>query len=273
METFKSCIILGVSIEADTKLYVLHEILTMIKMQYSDCKVFIGINYGCNHLVEAIIDSYELNSTYERLLDQSLHTASDDSAYQLALKLFYADPTRYDVCWFVHTKGGFNSRDVERHTYIHDFFGRRDQIESKFQNHEYLGVYGYRAGEYWIDHSNPVEPHITNSFMHALWSTEPVIDDFTCEFCHVIIVETMFALNAKLMYKFLDRYSNFFDTKLRRYFFECEISNFLSTRSGYYQGLVKGNWATGASMQPMIDEWISKNQLTYLETYKQTVGL
>jgi len=273
METFKSCIILGVSIEADTKLYVLHEILTMIKLQYSDCKVFIGINYGCNNLVETIIDSYGLDSTYERLLDQSLHTGSDDSAYQLALKLFYADPTQYDVCWFVHTKGGFNSRDVERHTYINDFFSRRNEIETKFQKHEYLGVYGYRAGEYWVDKTNPVAPHITNSFMRALWSDEPIIDDFTCEFCHVIIVETMFALNAKLMYKFLNRYSNFFDTKLRRYFFECEISNFLSTRSGYYQGIVKGNWSNGLSMQPMINEWISKNQLAHLETYKQTVSL
>jgi hypothetical protein len=84
----------------------------------------------------------------------------------------------------------------------------------------------------------------------------------------------MFALNASLMYRFLDRYNEeFFTSKLRRYFFETEISNLLSSRSGYYQGIVTGNWATGASMDPIIDQWVQENQLIHLENYKNLIKL
>jgi len=271
MET-KSCVIFGVSVQNEDKLYVLHDFLRLIKSKYIDCKVFVGINYNNHPDIETIIDSYNLDVVYERLQDDSMYTGSDDSAYQLALKLFYADPVRYDVCWFMHTKGGFNGRDVERKLYIEEFFAKRLFIESKFAQLPNLGVYGYRAGEYWVDSTNPVDPHITNKFMEAFWN-EGSIDNFNYSFCKAIIVETMFALNASLMYKFLDTYKEFFDTKLRRYFFECEITNFLTSRSGYYPAIMTGNWATGANMDPIIDEWIKENQLTHLQQYKNLIRI
>lgn len=268
----KSCVIFGVSIQSEDKLYVLHDFLRLIKTKYSDCKVFVGINYDNHPDIEKIIDLYNLNVEYDRIQDENMYTGSDDSAYQLALKLFYTDPTRYDVCWFMHTKGGFNGRDVERKLYIDEFFAKRLFIESKFEQLSKLGVYGYRAGEYWVDSTNPVDPHITNKFMEAFWN-EGSIDNFNYSFCKAIIVETMFALNASLMYKFLDTYKEFFDIKLRRYFFECEITNFLTSRSGYYPAIMTGNWATNASMDPIIDEWIEENQLTHLQQYKNLIRI
>lgn len=269
----KACIIFGVSVQHEERLNVLHDFLRLIKIQYNDCKVFVGINYGMHPSIESIIESYNLDVVYERVIDESMYTGSDDSAYQLALKLFYANPIKYDICWFMHTKGGFNDRYVERNLYINEFYSKRMLIEDKFSKYPYLGVYGFRAGEYWVDSSNPVDPHITNQFMKAFWD-EGQIDNFNCSFCKVIIIETMFALNATLMYKFLDTYPEFFTTKLRRYFFECEITNFLSTRSGYYPGIIMpGNWATGASMDPIIDNWIRENELTYLQEYKNLISL
>jgi hypothetical protein len=269
----KSCVVFAISIDHGDMLYVLHEFVMLLKYRFSDCKIFVGINYNSHPDVEVILNQSGLDIVMDRLTDSYLHTASDDSAYQLALKLFYADPVRYDIAWFIHTKGGFNGRDVERKFYFHEFFSKRDAIEQKFNELEHLGVYGYRAGEFWVDHSNPVGPHITNDFMRAFWHEGPK-DDFTCSLSKAIIVETMFALNASLMYRFLDRYNEeFFTSKLRRYFFETEISNLLSSRSGYYQGIVTGNWATGASMDPIIDQWVQENQLIHLENYKNLIKL
>jgi len=267
MHKIKSCIIFSISIVRDDKLYVLREYLQLIKDLYSECKVFIGINYGSHADIETIIDSYNLNTVYARLTEHYMYTGSDDSAYQIALKLFYQDPTCYDVCWFMHTKGGFNERTVERELYIDKFFTKKDFIESKFAQLTELGVFGYRAGEYWSDPLNPVEPHITNNFMRAFWS-DYKIDNFNYTFCKMIIVETMFALRASLLYSFLNTYPEFFYTKLRKYFFECEITNFLSTRSGYFPAILKGNIFTEASMDPLVDEWIADNNLNHLSKYK-----
>jgi hypothetical protein len=269
----KSCVIFAVSINREDKLYVLHDFLRLIKSKYDDCKVFIGINYD-NHIdIENIIDSYNLNTVYERLHDGSKYTASDDSAYQLALKLFYADPIRYDVCWFMHTKGGFNERDVQRKLYIENFYENRLFIESKFSQLPKLGVYGYRAINYFEDPNNPVRPYITNKFMEALWNKGP-IDNFSCSICKILIIETMFALNASLIYKFLDSYSEeFFNIKLRHFFFECEMTNFLATRSGYYPAIMRGHLMTEANMDPIIDEWIEENQLTHLQEYKNLIKI
>lgn len=269
----KSCVIFAVSVQKEERLYVLHEFMQLIKMYYSDCKIFIGINYGMHPDIESIIDSYELNVLYKRLSESSMYTASDDSAYQVALKLFYDDPVKYDVCWFMHTKGAFNERPTERGLYINNFYTKRLSIEDKFANLEHLGVYGYRAIDYHgIDPNNPVEPHITNRFMKAFWS-ESNIDNFNARICNVIIIETMFALKASLIYKFLDTYPEFFDTVIRMFFFECEISNFLSTRSGYYPAIVTGNAFTGMKMDAVINKWIADNQLTHLQEYNNLIKL
>jgi hypothetical protein len=273
MET-KSCVIFGVSVQNEDKLYVLHDFLRLIKNNYNDCKVFIGINYDMHTDIESIIDSYDLNVVYERLQDATKYTATDDSAYQLALKLFYADPNRYNVCWFMHTKGGFHERDVERKLYIENFYTKRLFIESKFAQLPKLGVYGYRAivnqGE---DPNNPVGPYITNRFMEAFWKSSP-IDNFDYSICKTMIVETMFALNASLMYKFLDTYNEeFFNTTLRQFFFECEVTNFLASRSGYYPAIMAGHMQHGSSMDPIIDTWIEENQLTHLREYKNLIRI
>jgi hypothetical protein len=34
-----------------------------------------------------------------------------------------------------------------------------------------------------------------------------------------------------------------------------------------------GNWATGANMDPIIDQWINENQLTHLQYYKNLIRI
>jgi len=232
----KSCVVFAVSIDREDRLYVLTEFLDMIKHRYSDCDVYIGINYGSHDKIESIIESYNLNAVYKRLLDPFFHTKSDDSAYQIALSLLHESKKIYDVCWFVHTKGGFNEREAQRKLYIDDFYSRRDYIENKFAELPYLGVYGYRSGVYWVDHTNPVGPHITNSFMRNIWLNKND-SEFKYDHCNVIIIETMFAIREKLIYDFLSKYQDFFTSRLRMFFFECEVSNLIS--SGSIQQLLK----------------------------------
>jgi len=263
----KSCVVFAISVDSEDRLFVVTEFLDMIKARYSDCDVYIGINYGSHDKIESIIESYNLNAKYRRLTDPFFHTRSDDSAYQIALSLLHESKKTYDVCWFVHTKGGFNGREEQRKLYIEDFYSRRDYIESKFGQLPHLGVFGYRSGVYWVDHTNPVQPHITNSFMRNIWSEEKN-SEFKYDLCKVIIIETMFALRGELIHNFLNKYEDFFTSKLRMFFFECEISNLLSSKQGYYQGLVdKRNWATKESMKPLFDEWIETNKLYHLKNY------
>lgn len=263
----KSCFILAVTLHKKEKLYVLHEILQMIKNKFFDTKVFIGINYGSIDEIETVIESYGINAEYRRLTDEKFYCKSDASAYQIALELMKSDPEKYDICWFMHTKGAFNDRDVERRLYINEFYNKRDFVEKKFELYEHLGVYGYRAGEFFIDPNNPVDK--SDNFMKMLWDNE-VVDDFKFTFSKIILIETMFCMRAKLIYKFLEMYPNFFTTPLRSYFFECEFANFIPTRLGYYQGVILGpkNWFNGNDMQHLLDNWIEENSLNHLADYK-----
>lgn len=263
----KTCFILAVTLHKKQKLYVLKEILEMIKDKFYDTKVFIGINYGSIEEVEPLIDSYGMNVTYRRLTEEKFYCKSDASAYQIALELMYSDSTKYDVCWFMHTKGAFNDRDTERRLYINEFYSKRNLIEKKFELYDYLGVYGYRAGEFFIDPNNPVDK--SDNFVKMLWDNE-VIENFKYTFSKVILIETMFCMRGKLIYDFLNLYPNFFTTPLRSYFFECEFANFIPTRQGYYQGIILGakNWFNGTDMQHHLDSWIDENKLIHLSDYK-----
>jgi hypothetical protein len=262
----KNCFILAATIQSEDKLYVLTEILNTIKLHFSDCKIFVGINYDSLPQIESMIDSYNLDCTYSRLTDEGLYSYGDESAYQVALNLMINDGEVFDLCWFMHTKGGHNNRDFERGLYLNNFFTKRSEINAKFEANEYLGSYGYRCMPFGLDPNNPVD--LSDNFMYDFWNSSPS-NLFKYSHCPVLLIETIFCMRASLVYKFIEVYPNFLHTKLRKYFFECEFCNFLPTRLGFTIDSETDltDIFTEKSLIPLVNDWIETNNLTYINKH------
>jgi hypothetical protein len=269
-----SCVLFAAGVNADDKLYVLHEYVEMLQQNFSDCDIYAGINLDANHSTESILEDSGLQITYERLQDEIFHVTSDASSFQVALKLMMQSQKKYDVVWFVHTKGGHNSRDSIRQLYMDGFFPKRKYIETKFAELEYLGVFGYRAGHYnWNNEENDKCLSISDRLIRDVWdgvSTE--VMPYT--FCKYIVIETMFAMNAEILYKYLEAYPEFFETPINRFptgrwFIELELCNIIPTRMGYYP-VVFYDYHDGfkKDLQFTIDNWIEENKLDHLQEYK-----
>lgn len=275
----KSCILFSISIESEEKLYVLQEYLQTFKTYFSDCRFYIGINYGSHPSIENIISSYNLNTKIERVVDKNFHVSSDASGYQKCLQMLKNDTEHYDICWFAHTKGGFNGRDEQRNLYLENFFPRRIQIENIFDKFPSLGVVGYRCGGYmWHNHQNNKCLQNQERFIRDIWGEEST-ELFKYTFCELIIIETMFAMNAEILYKFLEKYPEFLYNPLNtiptaQWIIELELANIVPTRMGYFPlVLSKENWMNGGSLKneidSWIDNWIKKNNLHDLNHYKE----
>lgn len=270
----KSCVLFAISINDESKLYVLTEYLEMLQEYFSDCDIFAGINFDSNSKIEHILDNSKLNIVHKRLIDESFHVNSDTSAYQLAIKMMVESEIIYDVIWFVHTKGGFNGRDTERQLYLTKFFPQRKYIETKFNKLDYLGVFGYRAGHYnWNNETNDKCLGIEDRLIRDIWDGIPT-KIFPYTFCKYIIIETMFAMRGKILYDYLEEYTEFFETRINKFptgqwFIELELCNIIPTRMGYYPVVFNDYDNTlRADLQFTIDNWIDENKLHHLSDYK-----
>lgn len=270
----KSCVLFACGINSDNKLYVLQEYVDMLTKQFSDCDIYAGINFGSSVQTEHILESAGLNITYERLIDEKFHVTSDASSFQLAMKLMINSGQTYDVVWFVHTKGGHNSRDSIRQLYIQNFFPKRHYIERKFSELEHLGVFGYRAGHYnWNNEITDKCLGVSHRIIRDIWD-DARIEALPYKFCKYIVIETMFAMKAEILYKYLEAYPDFFDTPINmfptgRWFIELELCNIIPTRMGYYPVVFDDYHHTfRKSLQYTIDNWIEENKLEHLKNYK-----
>lgn len=276
----KSCVLLSVGVESEDKLYVLRECLDTLKSYFFDSKVFVGINCKAHADIERIVDEYNLNCQTARLVDESMYVAGDPSSFQLALRMMNESVEKYDVVWFMHTKGGHNARNEERRLYLTEFFPKRNYIEEKFKELEKLGVLGYRAVYYnWNDHEHHFKIRgslYDDRFVKDLWNDAPS-KIFKHSFCELIVIETMFAMRAEIMYTFLEEYPEFLDTPINkfmdsRYYFEGEICNFIPTRMGYYPATIQKHlWSSNIDPQSLVNKWIDKNKLEHFRNYHLTV--
>ena len=269
-----SCVLFAAGVNADDKLYVLREYVEMLQRNFSDCDIYAGINFGAHSSTESILEDAGLQITYERLEDESFHVTSDASSFQLALKLMMQSHKQYDVVWFVHTKGGHNSRDNIRQLYMDGFFPKRQYIEQKFAELEHLGVFGYRAGHYnWNNEENDKCLGVSDRLIRDIWDGIPT-ETMPHTFCKYIVIETMFAMRSEILHRFVAAYPEFFDTQINkfptgRWFIELELCNIIPTRMGYYptvfydfdNHLLK-------DLQFTIDDWIEQNKLEHLREYK-----
>jgi hypothetical protein len=272
--SLKTCVLFAVGIGPNTKLIVLHEYLTMLKQNFADSKIYAGINLTANLNVEPMLDQSGLDLEFKRVTDPNFHVDSDASAYQLALKMMMESGEKYDVVWFVHTKGGFHERDDIRQLYMENFFPRRKYIETKFEELEHLGVFGYRAGHYnWNNETNDKCLDISDRLIRDIWDGKPT-PTLPYSYCKYIIVETMFAMKADILYKFLEEYPEFFDTHINRFptgkwFIELELCNIIPTRMGYYPVVFNDyDDYIHKNLQFTIDNWIEENKLYHLSDYK-----
>lgn len=270
----KSCVVFAIGINTPEKLPVLQEYITMLKEHFSDCDIYAGINYGAHANIEHMLHSSGLNIKVDRLTDEKLHVDSDASSYQLALKNVVNSKIKYDVIWFVHTKGGHNSRDHIRSLYIDHFYPHRKFIESKFSELEHLGVFGYRSGHY--NFNNEISDKclgVNEKLIRDIWDGPTKF--MPNSFCKYIVIETMFAMNANIIYKFIEEYPDFFNTPINQYptgrwFIELELCNIIPTKMGYYPtSFFDWDGHIRMDLQEVIDIWIEQNKLYHLSEYKQ----
>lgn len=272
--SINSCVLFAIGINSEEKLYVLQEYIDLLKSQFSDCDIYAGINYGAHSLVESILDSSGLTIKYERIEDASFHVSSDASSYQFALKQMMQSGKQYDVTWFVHTKGGHNQRDGIRQLYFEEFFPKRNYIERKLSELEYLGVFGYRAGHYnWANEINDKCLSVPDRLIRDIWD-DANTELFPNTFCKYIVIETMFAMKSEILYKYVNTYPEFFTTPINkfptgRWFIELELCNVIPTRMGYYPTVFYDyDSHIGKELQFTIDNWILENKLDHLKDYK-----
>jgi hypothetical protein len=244
----------------------------MLQTNFSDCDIYAGINYGACEEVENVLRKSTLNIHVDRLTDPYLHVDSDASSYQLALKNMYNSGKVYDVIWYVHTKGGHNSRDDIRNLYLNNFYPHRNFIESKFEALPHLGIFGYRSGHY--NYNNEINDKclgIDDKLIRDIW--DGPTDFMPNTFCKYIVVETMFAMRAEIIYKFIKEYPEFFNTPINKYptgrwFIELELCNIIPTKMGYYPtSFFDWDNFIRLDLQEVIDLWIHENKLFHLNGY------
>jgi len=266
MDKLKTCIVFAVSVFDESRMHVLHEFLSMFKQTFSDCNLYIGINYGSVTNIEQVIESYELNTYIRRITDINMYTGSDASAYQAALSLLKQNNQSYDIYWFAHTKGAVNNRNVERTMYLNKLFNKRTQIESIFLTHEYLGSYALRGVSRSAGHLN----WITYNADHDINICSNILND-KLPYSHVnwSYIETMYVINKKSIETFLNMTSDtFYNTKiLEPCYFEV-VFPWIVTRCGYFPYVKESSCFFGErNLKDMTSEWIQYNNLTHLNSY------
>lgn len=263
----KSCVIFAVSIFSEHKLYVLREFLDTFSNNFKDCDFYIGINYGSISYVENVILDYNFNLKMERLNDSNLYCKSDASVYQLALRLLKESGNSYDMCWFAHTKGGVNERDVERNIYIKDLYEKRYEIENFFNINDNIGSYGLRGlgpvgagGDVWANFNND---------HHIEICSNKIVGDLKYTHVNWSYIDTMYVIKGSIVNYFLQISPiNFYKTKINEPCYFEVIFPWIASRCGYfpYVKQEKSYWGDN-NLKNITNEWIEENNLFELKKY------
>jgi hypothetical protein len=256
----KSVIIFAASIFKEERLYVLREFLQSFSENFKDCDFYIGVNYGSIPNLEDVIKEYNLNCEVSRVTNAKLYTESDASAYQEALKLLKNSGKRYDLYWFLHTKGSVNDRVNERKMYIDEYLLNRNKIEQMFESHPLLGSYGLRGnpivGDGAISICYDVEIPLTHN------EKTPY---FSCTRNDWIYIETLYIIRKEPVDTFLDNTTDvFYSTKLNRWYFEQNFQ-WVTTRCGYFPYIIqKPSFTKSIDINEITKRWIEENNLPHL---------
>jgi len=254
----KNCVLFASAISDASKLYALEELIAPFNGK-SSFDFFIGINPS------SYKDTYECILKYitprrMEFVPNELEIDSDASCYQTALRLLKESNERYDLYWFIHTKGGHNDRDVDRRLYINELINNSDEIINIFKKFPNLGSYSLRGNKigdpkipwdiYDADHVIDIcknTKHNNFLYSHVNWS----------------YIDTIYVLNGKCVNHFLDICPYDFYTKkiTDRYYFETAPA-WIPSRMGFFP-YVKNKqcyWQTG-NLNDVTEKWINYNNL------------
>jgi hypothetical protein len=146
---------------------VAKEYLDIIKKNFSDCDIYIWINYGSIKEWVDLIQEYKqyLSITYS-FVEEYLNINSDASAYQLWLRLLKDSWKEYNLVRFFHTKWVTKNRDYIRQEIYNRFLNRRTFISMILADNSLIWSYG---------------PYITATTV--LWSFDESLEKI-CAFTH-----------------------------------------------------------------------------------------
>jgi hypothetical protein len=261
----KSCVIFSCTILNRDRLFVLHQFITEFKESYSDCDIYVGINYNSISEVEDVLVNSGLSIIYQRSTEE-LYTFSDASAYQMALKLLKFNNKQYTNYWFVHTKGSVNSHsDYLRGWYIENLIKRRTHIEKFLDDNSGIGSYGILGLEYNITKTYDERDEFIPLSENVLTAELPYTH------INLFYIHTLYVIRNVCISKFLEIIPDvWFDTKLNRYYFEG-VFPFIVSRMGYYQYLSNSKTMNGIDTTQIYTNWIYENNLIehipYLNLY------
>jgi hypothetical protein len=259
----KTCVLFAVSIFEKRKLDVLRDYLQALERHFQNASIFVGVNYGTIDEAVRLIITSDLPITYD-FVPERLYCGSDASAYQLALKLAKLSNKRYDLFWFVHTKGGVHERNHRKDFYIERFISQRQRVENLFLANPMIGAYGELGISKSAD--RVTEWHTFNaqeSLLSHCQSRYNFKVYFPYRHVHWSYIETFYALSGDIMNTFLTMVDNdYFDNKITdRYYNEI----FIPWLSGCYGKLPYVNYPIsfmyGDNLIDITKQWIRDNDL------------
>jgi hypothetical protein len=255
----KNCILFAAGVSNPGKLYIINELFGALKKNLPDADYFAGINANSSAGTgEAILA--QITPLAMQTVPEDLKLSSDASSFQLALKLLRESGRRYDLYWFVHTKGGYNPREERLRFYINNYIGNAAEIQRLFSIFPSLGIYGLHGMfqgsvfKFWKTYNKDhiVDIHRNTShnmlrYKHVKWT----------------YIETFYTIRGAAINHFLEiAEDSFFNTKIGdKCYFETIIP-WIPTRMGMFPYVEnKMCYRGGGNLNKSTRRWITENRL------------
>ena len=255
----KNCILFAAGLSDSGKLYIIDELLTALKINLPEADYYVGINsYSFEGTSEAFLS--HINPVAMEKVSPELYVESDTSAFQLAMKLLKESKRKYDLFWFVHTKGGYHARDERRKLYIEKFIGRAWVIENMFREFPGLGIYGLQGvaksagGIKWSAYNKDHIIDICGNVSH---------DRFRYTHVNWSYIETFYAIRGDAVNHFLDiTDDDFYNSKISDICYFETIIPWIPTRMGLFPYVdIKKCFRKKGNLNMITSKWIRENNL------------
>lgn len=245
MEKDKDAVVLSAFIPDRKALTIGLDYIDFIKEYFKDADIFVGMNpsaYMKFWLYELKKDN--ILNVKELVTDERLVIDSDASSYQSACNLLRNSRNKYNLVYFIHTKG-VTSGSNERYRYF-DLFKNRIKINNIFLDKD-IGTYSYYIGK----HRN-----IFNDVLNEIYTFERPY------FYSYLYFYTFYVLRGEPLQNFLNKCSTcFFTNNLitnfggDRYYFERDFPQVI-WRQGYKPAYIeKVCWNDGIINFNVEEDW------------------
>ena len=239
----KDAVVLSAFIPDMTALGIGFDYIDFIKEYFRDADVYIGMNPSA--YVNIWLDELkkEIPNVRYATTEDHLVIDSDASSYQTACKLLSESPTKYNLVYFMHTKG-VTSRSRERYTFF-NIFKEKASINEIFLDKD-IGSYSYYIGK----HMHPFKDVMLDTF------------DFKRPYFYsYLYFYTFYVLRGEPLQNFLKNCNNFFYKNLitdfggDRYYYERDFPQVV-WRQGYKPAYIKKvDWNNGITDFDVEDDW------------------